>query len=190
EWLDNVPCDVAVLDETGTVRYQLVAPATGETGLGPPITSADADWLAAWWPLTRPGDRAEIGRPRDLAWQGLLDRLTRGAALAIDYGHTRATRPALGSLTGYLAGRQVPAIPDGSRDITAHVAMDSLGDGMLRTQRDALRDLGIHGARPSLALAHHDPADYLRRLQTASVTAELTDPGGLGAHYWYTVLVD
>jgi hypothetical protein len=55
---------------------------------------------------------------------------------------------------------------------------------VLVTQRAALRALGVDGARPPLALAHRDPAAYLRRLADAGAAAELTDPAGLGGHYW------
>jgi hypothetical protein len=54
----------------------------------------------------------------------------------------------------------------------------------LATQRESLRALGVDGARPPLALAHRDPQGYLRALADASVGAELTDPAGLGGHYW------
>jgi hypothetical protein len=64
--------------------------------------------------------------------------------------------------------------------------MDSLAgpSSVLRTQRDALRALGISGTRPSLALASSDPAGYVRGLALASAAAELTDPEGLGGHWW------
>ncbi|MGH3682901.1 MAG: SAM-dependent methyltransferase, partial [Natronosporangium sp.] len=35
-----------------------------------------------------------------------------------------------------------------------------------------------------LDLAHQDPAGYLRRLADAGAGAELTDPAGLGGHWW------
>ena len=51
-------------------------------------------------------------------------------------------------------------------------------------QRDALRVLGIDGARPPLSLATTDPAGYVRALSRASQAAELTAEGGLGDHWW------
>ncbi|MFD0888316.1 hypothetical protein ACFQ08_27575, partial [Streptosporangium algeriense] len=54
----------------------------------------------------------------------------------------------------------------------------------LSTQREALRALGVTGARPSLDLAGWDPAGYLRALSRASLEAELIDPHGLGAFGW------
>jgi SAM-dependent MidA family methyltransferase len=178
EWLDNVPLDVAVPDADGTVRYQLT-----DGSLGKPVSTEDAEWLARWWPLT-PGGIAEIGLPRDLAWRSAVATVGRGLALCVDYGHLCDSRPPLGSLTGYRGGRQVPPVPDGDCDLTAHVAMDSLVGSVLMRQRDALRALGISGARPPLSLASTDPAGYVRALAAAGEAAELTDPAGLGGHLW------
>ncbi|MER5606920.1 SAM-dependent methyltransferase [Micromonospora tulbaghiae] len=139
------------------------------------------------------GGRAEIGVGRDLAWAEAVGRVARGLALAVDYGHLRESRPLDGTLTGYRGGRQVPPVPDGSCDVTAHVAMDSVasaGERVARcayslvSQREALRALGADGGRPPLSLAGRDPAGYLRALATASAAAELTDPAGLGGHLW------
>jgi SAM-dependent MidA family methyltransferase len=215
ELLDNVPLDVAELDH-GRLRRVLVDPATGAETLGGDLAAEDTQWLAQWWPggigdiaLAAgplagadtphggrqpwadgvPGERAEIGWPRDRAWADAASRIRRGAALAIDYGHLRDERPPFGTLTGFLGGRQVPPVPDGSRDITAHVAMDAVAAAggapyRLIRQRTALRALGIDGARPPLDRAYQDPAGYLRALSAASAAAELTDPAGLGAHWW------
>ncbi|NEB62462.1 hypothetical protein G3I61_22765, partial [Streptomyces diastaticus] len=57
-------------------------------------------------------------------------------------------------------------------------------DALLRPQREALRALGVTGARPPLALASTDPARYVRALADASQAAELTAPGGLGDFVW------
>ncbi|HEY1175264.1 MAG TPA: SAM-dependent methyltransferase [Phytomonospora sp.] len=190
EWLDNVPVDVAAVDDGGTIREELVDPATGETALGEPVDDA---WLSTWWPMTDPGQRAEIGRPRDLAWATLVSTVERGIALAVDYGHTRTHRPPFGTITGFAAGRELPPVPDGSRDITAHVAMDAVAAAgvtagahttSLTRQREALRELGFSAERPPLALASQDPAGYLRALARTGEVAELTDPYGLGAHWW------
>ncbi|MFF5215143.1 SAM-dependent methyltransferase [Micromonospora sp. NPDC000442] len=138
-------------------------------------------------------DRAEIGRTRDEAWADAVGRVDRGLALTVDYGHLRVERPIDGTLTGYRNGRQVPPVPDGSCDVTAHVAMDSVASAgervarcayVLTSQREALRALGADGGRPPLSLASSDPAGYLRALATASAAAELTDPAGLGGHWW------
>ena len=181
EWLDNVPLDVAVRDNHGRARLQLVDPVNGETAPGPAVDAPQQRWLDTWWPH---GRVAEIGLARDRAWASLTRRLRRGCALAVDYGHTAADRPSAGTLTGYLEGKQTEPIPDGSRDITAHVAFDSLGPGSITTQDKALRSLGIDGTRPNLELARNDPSAYLGRLSTASEAARLTDRGGLGRHLW------
>ena len=87
----------------------------------------------------------------------------------------------------------VRAIPDGSRDITAHVALDACAAAgraagatatVLTTQRQALRALGVTGRRPPLAQAGDDPLGYARALCQASEEAELIDPDGLGAFGW------
>jgi len=186
EWLDNVPVDVADLDDAGRLRKVLVDPATGAESLGGPIDAADRFWLRRWWP--EPG-RAEIGWPRDAAWAGAVDQVRRGCALAVDYGHLRGERPWHGTLTGFRDGRQVAPAPDGSCDVTAHVAIDAVASAAgaayrIVRQREALRALGVDGARPSLDLARVDPAGYLRGLAAAGAAAELIDPGGLGGHWW------
>jgi hypothetical protein len=56
--------------------------------------------------------------------------------------------------------------------------------GVAFSQRAALRALGVDGRRPPLELAHRDPAGYVRALSAASHAAELTDPAGLGGHFW------
>ncbi|WP_327033662.1 SAM-dependent methyltransferase [Micromonospora ureilytica] len=137
--------------------------------------------------------RAEIGRTRDEAWADAVSKIERGLAVAVDYGHLRENRPVHGTLTGYRGGRQVPPVPDGSSDVTAHVAMDSVASAgaavarcaySLVLQREALRALGADGGRPSLSLAGTDPVGYVRALAAASAVAELTDPAGLGGHLW------
>ncbi|RAO54005.1 hypothetical protein LUPAC06_04984 [Micromonospora saelicesensis] len=137
--------------------------------------------------------RAEIGRTRDEAWAQAVGKISQGLAVAVDYGHLRGTRPVDGTLTGYRGGRQVPPVPDGSSDVTAHVAMDSVASAgaavarcaySLVLQREALRALGADGGRPPLSLAGTDPVGYVRALAAASAVAELTDPAGLGGHWW------
>lgn len=190
EWLDNVPLDVAEVDRGRRFRRVLVDPATGVETLGGGVHAADAFWLARWWPgRAEPGERAEIGWPRDVAWADAVSSVRRGCALAVDYGHVRDRRPALGTLTGYRGGRQVAPVPDGTCDVTAHVAMDAVAEAAgapyaLVTQRDALRALGVDGARPPLDRARTDPAGYVRALAGAGAAAELTDPAGLGGHWW------
>ncbi|MEU7010753.1 SAM-dependent methyltransferase [Streptomyces sp. NPDC046332] len=188
EWLDNVPVDVASVDEAGVVRYVEVRAADGAERLGRPVEGPDAEWLERWWPLTEPGERAEIGRTRDEAWAAAVGSLAAGTAVAVDYGHLRESRPLFGTLTGFRAGREVAPVPDGSCDVTAHVAMDAVASagGELVTQREALRGLGVRGDRPPLALASSDPGAYVRALGAAGEAAELTARGGLGDFLWLT----
>jgi SAM-dependent MidA family methyltransferase len=192
EWLDNVPLDVAELTPAGP-RLVQVDHVTGAERPGSPPVEADLAWLDAWWPLRSAGDRAEIGRPRCEAWAAVIRRVERGLAVAADYGHTRGARPLCGTLTGYLDGRAVPPVPDGSRDITAHVALDACAEAgraagaeatVLTTQRQALRALGVRGRLPPLALADRYPAGYAEALCQASQEAELLDPAGLGGFGW------
>ncbi|HEY0451377.1 SAM-dependent methyltransferase [Actinophytocola sp.] len=192
EWLDNIPVDVAEQTADGP-RLTMVDPATGAERAGEPPDEADRRWLDRWWPLRATGARAEIGRPRDEAWAAVLGSLTRGVALAMDYAHEAADRPVFGTLTGYRDGRQVLPVPDGSCDITAHVALDAcaaagVGAGatatVLSDQRTALCSLGVLGRRPPISVARSDPARYLRDLRRAGEDAELIDRAGLGAHGW------
>lgn len=193
EWLDNVPCDVVELGPRGP-RVVEVAP-DGSERLGEVPNDSQQAWLEHWWPTWRTGrigDRAEVGLMRDAAWAAAVESLDEGVAVAVDYAHAVDSRPPHGSLTGYAEGRQVPPIPDGRRDLTAHVALDACAAAAehvadwARTldQRTALRRLGITGARPDLAKAAADPIGYVRALSRASAAAELTDPAGLGRFQW------
>ncbi|HEV7626253.1 MAG TPA: SAM-dependent methyltransferase, partial [Streptomyces sp.] len=210
EWLDNVPVDVVEVGPDGAPHTVLVRTSDGAERLGEPLTAGpDADWLSRWWPLAgqQPGERAELGLPRDGAWASAVCTLERGLAVAVDYAHFREDRPPFGTLTGYLDGREVRPVPDGSRDLTAHVALDACaaagadavraragaGAGAaadapahptLLPQRTALHTLEVDGSRPPLALASSNPAAYVRQLAAAGEAAELTDSYGLGAFSW------
>lgn len=70
--------------------------------------------------------------------------------------------PPFGTLTGFREGRETVPVPDGSCDITAHVALDACAEAgataanaadplpgaRLLTQRAGLRALGVTGVRP------------------------------------------
>ncbi|WP_238015547.1 SAM-dependent methyltransferase [Dactylosporangium sp. AC04546] len=182
EWLDNVPLDLVEIDEDGQPRYL----SEDLTPSGEPIDTTDVAWLDRWWPVRDlpPGARAEIGRPRDLAWAAAVAGVERGLALAVDYGHTLGERPLFGTLTGFRDGREVAPVADGSCDLTVSVSLDSLEHDLLLDQRQALHLLGVDGRRPPLPLASSDPAGYVRALARAGAAAELTDPAGLGGHRW------
>jgi SAM-dependent MidA family methyltransferase len=192
EWLDNVPFELVEQTECGP-RLVLVDPRTGLERIGPEPGEADLAWLDRWWPVKSPGDRAEVGRLRDDAWAEVISKMSAGVAIAADYSHPVDDRPPRGTLTAYRDGASITPIPDGTCDITAHVALDACAAAgsragatstSLTTQREALLALGMTGARPSLNLAHADPRGYLRALARSSEEAELIDPSGLGGFGW------
>ena len=199
EWLDNVPLDVVEVDVEGTPRVTLVAP-DGSESPGDPPSEADRAWLSRWWPLTgEPRSRAEVGRARDAAWAAAVRSVRRGVAVAVDYAHHAGARPSAGTLVGYRDGRQVPPHPDGSCDLTAHVALDACAAAgiaagatatVLATQRDVLGALGLTASLPAREGATADPAAYLRELAEASAAAELRNPAGLGGFWWLIQGVD
>ena len=192
EWLDNVPCTVAEVDDDGRLREVLVDPPTGRETLGDDVAGPDLQWARRWWPASEPGHRVEIGRARDVAWRDVVRRLDRGLAVAIDYGHVGSARPEYGSLRSYRGGRVVDLAYDGSRDVTADVALDAVaaaGGSRLLRQREALRSLGIRGTRPDLASARDDPVGYVRALSDAGAAAELAASPGLGDFGWIVTTV-
>lgn len=168
EWLDEIPCDIVARGEDGIDRLVLVE-RQGREVLGPPLSDDKAcgdygvgaaevrSWRARWWPLSEPGDRAEIGIPRDRAWQWMTGLLAEGTALATDYGHVHAERTSRdrhGTLAAYASGRLVRPVPDGTVNLTAHVALDSCMSAVAGTtctlQRDAIDGVRL-GERPSAA---------------------------------------
>jgi SAM-dependent MidA family methyltransferase len=184
EWLDVVPCPIAEVDDEGILRHRLVDPGSGAESWGPPVAGADLEWAGRHWFTTTVGDRVEVGRTRDEAWDRLLSRVVSGLAIAVDYGHRGGERPGEGTLTAYREGHRVNPVPDGSCDLTAHVAMDTLDHDDLVDQRTALRGLGLDGQTPPHDLARSDPEAYLRALVTSSASAALTAPDGFGAFLW------
>ena len=194
EWLDNIPCHVVEVTETGRVHVVHVDPVSGTEALGaalddPSVPPSLAEWCGTWWPLAgaEPGARAEVGTSRDAAWADVVGRLRRGVAIAVDYGHRREDRPLFGTMTSYRDGGEVDVLPDGSRDVTAHVALDAVAaatGGSVLLQRGALGLLGVSGRRPNLALATTEPARYVAELARSTESAELMARGGLGDFGW------
>ncbi len=177
EWLDVVPCDFARADDSGTLRTVCVEEG-GREQLGDPLPSPDVLWVEQWWPGPHaPGSTVEVGRARDEAFGQLVGEVASGLVVAVDYGHRADQRPSEGTFMGYRDGVACPPAADGSTDLTAHVAMDSLRPDALRTQREVLRELGVDGGRPPIELANTDPAGYLAALSRASHAASLTGPG-------------
>lgn len=175
EWLDTVPVDVVV-----DGRIQLVG-VDGVEHPGPPVRADDAAWLELWWPT---GRRREVGRRRDEAWADAVARLESGLAVAVDYGHLAAERPASGTLRGYRDGRVTTPVPDGYSDVTAAVAWDAVqtavpGRSVLVPQASALRALGV-----SAALPPRGRPGFAAALARASRARLLLDPAGLGGFSW------
>jgi SAM-dependent MidA family methyltransferase len=182
EWLDDVPLDIVFDGRLVEVD------SDGTETLGGPAAPEALEWAQRWWPQ---GRRVEVGLARDQAWAAAVAQLHRGLAVAVDYGHVLGDRGTWGdrrpTLTGWRQGRPVHPIPDGQRDITAHVALDSCAaaaGGRLMEQRHALALLGIHSEPPPRELSTTDPRGYLARVVEASSAAELLDRRGLGGYGW------
>jgi SAM-dependent MidA family methyltransferase len=184
EWLDVVPCDIAEVDAAGVLRLRLVDPSTGTESWGERVEGAPLAWAQQHWPTAEPGERVEIGLTRDEAWAGLLSRIRAGVAVAVDYGHRGGERPPQGTLAAYRGGVRTEPVPDGTCDLTAHVAMDTLDHDDLIDQRTALRGLGLDGSTPPITLASSDPAGYLRALEESSACRALMGRGGFGDFLW------
>lgn len=184
EWLDVVPCPVAEVDDDGVLRVVQVDVHSGEETLGATVDGDDLAWAETHWEATESGDRVEVGLPRDRAWAELVSRVDRGVLVAVDYGHRGGDRPRAGTLAAYRRGQLVPAVPDGTCDLTAHVAMDTLDHDELLDQRTALRGLGVDGRHPPVELAGRDPQAYLQGLAASSAAAALTAAGGFGDFLW------
>jgi len=202
ELLDTVPCRIVVPGPDGPTS-PLVDPRTGAQVPGPAPSDEDLQWCRRWWPVPAadgddPHDTCvEVGRERDRAWAALVREAGAGGAallLAVDYGHTAADRPPGGTLAGYRHGRRVPPVPDGSCDVTAHVAFDAVAAAgaqagatgtLLTDQRRALRALGVTG-RPEIGgrPGARSGGGAVAGLARAGREAELLDPGGLGGFVW------
>jgi SAM-dependent MidA family methyltransferase len=163
EFLDDIPCDIIELDDDLSPRVVLVDPKTGAEELGPGLSDPAAtrflephhprevrQWLDAWWPVTRPGARREVGLTRQRVWTALTRTVQVGCAVAIDYAHNRADRATGlwdgGTVKGFSTGRPQRALPDGSVNITAHVALDALArpGATLATQAEILKTSTLH----------------------------------------------
>ena len=190
EWLDELPVDVVERDAHGVDRLVFVDSSGAET-LGPAIddhaacanVGVDAEsareWLERWWPLSEPGDRAEVGLARDAAWAWMASLLIEGLALAVDYGHCQPERVGTlrgGTLTGYRRGRVVAPVPDGTLGITAHVAVDACQDAVPGTVLSWQRDEVASATLPERA----SPADVERYF----AAQRLRQSAGLGGFAW------
>lgn len=129
ELLDDVPCDVLEVDDDGQLRTVHVDPNTGRTELGAACDESQVNWCGTWWRTDRPASVVECGLTRDAVWRRMTDWVSDGTAVAIDYGHLAHDRASGnwdgGTVTGYRHGRVVSPVPDGTCNITAHVALDA-----------------------------------------------------------------
>ena len=202
EWLDDLPCRLA---RTVDGRWRELL-ADGRPG--PALDAGSTRWAERWWPG---GPVVEVGLTRDAAWSALVAalRVAGGLALAVDYGHLRAARPA-GTVTAFAHGRRVEPVLRPDRDITAHVAVDALaaagelaGARTLRLgrQRDLLAaledDRTSDAADSGHRVADEAPRDHrgdgpgdgrgqdaLGELAARSRRAALRSPTGWGHHWW------
>lgn len=182
EWLDDLPVDVVARDDNGCIRQVLVDPVTGTESMGEAVPSGSDTqrWLDEWWgPVL---DRAEIGVHRDAAWRAVCAALREGAALAIDYGHTRSERErfATGSIIGYRDGATCWPIPDGSMNLTAHVTWESLTaatdpPAVVRSQSQVLAELIPPAPLPDASLADCDPHRFAQQMQQHTQRARILD---------------
>lgn len=173
ELLDVIPLTVLEIGADGRPAVVLVDPRTGREHPGGRACAADLAWARRWWPVdgAAEGARIEVGLPRDRFWAALVTR-ARGAGaaglLCVDYAHTRAQRPEAGSLSGFRAGRAVPPRPDGSTDLTAHVAIDAVAAAGLAAGATGSELISQASALTGLGVRARD----------------LLDPGGLGGFAW------
>ncbi len=193
EVLDDVPLTLAQYDESFTLRQVMVNPATGDEELGAPISANDGEWVSRWWPHQSVGGRVEIGAARDQVWAVIASSVSTGIAIAIDYAHTREQRSlgafAPGTLTGFRHGYPCQPVPDGSMNITAHVALDACAVAaeqacsplpvttVLVSQRDALGVLD-RSATPQ------SPHEALVAIAQYSQRELARDTQGFGAFTW------
>ena len=114
EWLDVVPCPIGEMDEDGEIREVLVNASSGDEQLGDPVSGTDRQWCQWFWPIDRlrPGDRLEIGRTRDTAWEGVVSRVAAGRCPG------RAGGPVPCSLRALATGRMRGSVK-GSNELKA-----------------------------------------------------------------------
>lgn len=128
DWLSHVPTHVVQCDDDGRPRIVHVDPVSGQESLGLLLSDAGVppslrDWQEQHWPLDGDFARAEIGTTREAAWRDVIRCLAEGEAIAVERGHLLTARPTSGSLR---APDDSPLIPDGTRDISAAVALDAV----------------------------------------------------------------
>lgn len=190
EWLDEIPCDVVERDDEGVDRLVLVR-RDGAEVMGPALEDDQAcaaygvdaaqsrSWLDLWWPLREPGDRAEVGVARDRAWAWMAGLLASGTALATDYGHVASERTEHqrhGTLAAYSSGRVVRPVPDGTVNLTAHVALDACAAAVAGTT--------LTSQREEISLAPLGETPSASDVERHFSALRLRDPARLGGVGW------
>lgn len=178
EWLDDLP--VAVVERRADGWRLVEVDPDGHERLGDEVASDDRAWLTRWWDE---GRRAEVGRPRDVAWAALVRAAVGcgGRALAVDYGHRAGERPSGGTFAAYGRGRLRIPVPDGSVNLTAAVAVDALARAGEATGATTLL---LERQTAVLTSVPDTPADPLERLVRRSERAALTHPDRWGDLWW------
>lgn len=188
EVLDNLP--VHVIERAGSLREIYVGPGLSET----PGPLSDPN-LKRFGKHLLEGERCEVGLDA-LHMAARLARLVkRGLLCLIDYGYEGPARNTLVAYSTAGADDDVLTAP-GERDLTAHVAWDSIADAMKKEglevygpelQAEVLRSLGAAELDQGLRAGHHAAlregrgADALRALSRRQALRALLDEGGLGA---------
>jgi SAM-dependent MidA family methyltransferase len=185
EWLDDLP--VPVVEQHAGAWREVEVDGSGRERRGAAVGDADRAWLARWWAT---GGRAEVGRARDVAWAALVRAATArgGRALAVDYGHLAARRPADGSFAAYGRGRRRTPVADGSVNLTAGVAVDALAQagatvGAATLLRERQADV-LGRVQLGAKVEPLDGMDPLRSLVRRSERAAVTDPARWGDLWW------
>jgi len=163
EWLDDVPLDVH--QAHGGRWRQVHVDRQGRESLGADLGNTDQP----------DGTRYEDPASRVSAWRALRSLLPNATLVGVDYSRPQRFSA---TLTGYRQGRIVPAIPDGSCNITAHVDVDSLRNDRTTVMNQSAVFRALPPELPGVA-------DGLDQLLANSARAELTDPAGLGAMTWW-----
>lgn len=189
EWLDDIACERIIIDARGEPHLLLDDDGIAVTGpnLHDPAcaqwdvdSQALHDWWSTWAPCRIPGTVVDIGTARDDAWTNLVGHLQAGLALAVDYPVSRTHRCAIGTtVTAYRRGRRVPVALDGSVNVTAHVAFDSLALAGARRARTT----SLHRQRECIVPPGAAPHPLSQLALTGRMSA-LRDPVGLGAFRW------
>ena len=189
EVADNIPVALAVRTADGWAE-RMVGVDDGRLVL----VDAEARDVVAQWCKSHAGDVPAGGQVevqiRAGEWlRGILGRITKGAAVVIDYGDDAAglsSRRAEGTLRTYQAHHlgPDPLLAPGTMDITVDVAFDALeeigaAEGFetsVTTQRDFLEVLGLRGDRDRMRAEELDLArsgDVWTRLQLKSRVTEI-----------------